>query len=207
MKPKKTPAVTKSALPTKDAKKKPLKLVGRGKTLSSKTVFTGRTFWVTKDEVVEPGGQTTRREVIRHTGSVVVLAVDSSVNPDDPGILLIRQYRHAAGKLLLELPAGRIEPGEKPMAAGKRELIEETGYRAKRWSKLVKYYASPGFLSEAMNILLAEDLTLGEATPEEDEKIELHMTPLSEVLRMIEAGKIEDGKTLIGVLVYDSLRR
>jgi ADP-ribose pyrophosphatase len=185
----------------------PVKLTGKARTLSSKPVFKSRVFWVSRDEVAEPGNSTVvKRDVIRHNGSVVVLAVDAKRNPADPGILLIRQYRHAAGKVLTELPAGRIEPGEKPIPAAKRELIEETGYRAKKWSKLVHYYASPGFLSEAMNIMLAEDLTLGEATPEEDEKIELHMTPLSEVLRMIGEGKIEDGKTLIGVLFYATQR-
>ena len=162
---------------------------------------------MTRDEVVEPGGVKATRDVIRHNGSVVVLAVDTVSDSKDPGILLIRQYRHAAGKLLLELPAGRIEPGEQLIPAAKRELIEETGYRAKRWSKHTTYYASPGFLTETMTILLAEDLTLGEAAPEEDEKIEVHMTPLSEVMRMIHDGKIEDGKTLIGVLLYDSIRR
>jgi ADP-ribose pyrophosphatase len=186
---------------------KPLKLTGRGRTISSKTVYQGNVFWVTRDEVAEPGGVRATRDVIRHNGSVVILAVDTESNPKDPGVLLIRQYRHAAGKLLLELPAGRIEPGEKLLAAGKRELMEETGYRAKRWSKHATYYASPGFLTETMTILLAEGLTLGEAAPEEDEKIEVHMTPLSDVLRLIHAGKIEDGKTLIGVLLYDSLRR
>ena len=136
-----------------------------------------------------------------------ITAVDITANPADPAILLIRQYRHAAGKFLLELPAGRIEPGEEYIAAARRELIEETGYRAARWSKHTTYYASPGFLSEAMNIVLAEDLTLGEATPEEDERIELRMTPLSEVLRMIHNGEIEDGKTLIGVLLYNAQRQ
>ena len=179
-----------------------VKLSGRGKTLSSKTVYQGKVFWVTRDEVVEPGGVKAERDVIRHNGSVVILAVDAAGDAKDPKILLIRQYRHAAGKMLLELPAGRIEPGEKVMAAGKRELIEETGYRARRWSTHTHYYASPGFLSETMTILLAEELTPGVATPEEDEKIEVHMTPLSEVMRMIHAGKIEDGKTLIGVLLY-----
>lgn len=186
---------------------KPLKLTGRGRTLSSRTVYQGDVFWITRDEVLEPAGVKATRDVIRHNGSVVVLAVDTETNPKDPGILLIRQYRHAAGKFLLELPAGRIEPGEKLLAAGKRELIEETGYRARRWSRHANYYASPGFLTETMTILLAEGLTQGEAAPEDDEKIELHMTPLSEVLRLIHAGKIEDGKTLIGVLLYDSLRR
>lgn len=198
-------AAKKAGAVEKNAVLKPLKLTGRGKTLSSRTVYQGNVFWVTRDEVEEPGGVKATRDVIRHNGSVVVLAVDTKTNPKDPGILLIRQYRHAAGKLLLELPAGRIEPGEKVIPAGKRELIEETGYRAKRWSTHVKYYASPGFLTETMTILLAEELTLGEATPEEDEKIEIHMTPLSEVVRLIQAGKIEDGKTMIGVLLYASL--
>jgi ADP-ribose pyrophosphatase len=187
-------------------KKKSVKLTGRGKTLSSKKVFQGKVFWVTRDTVKEPGGVTATRDVIRHNGSVVILGVDAAKNPKDPGILLIRQYRHAADKILLELPAGRIEPGETLLAGGKRELIEETGYRAKKWSKLASYYASPGFLTETMSILLAEDLTLGEAHPEADERIELHMTPLSEVLKLIHAGRIEDGKTLIGVLLYAGRR-
>jgi ADP-ribose pyrophosphatase len=146
------------------------------------------------------------RDVIRHNGSVVILAVDAKTNPADPGILLIRQYRHAAGQFLLELPAGRIEPGEKLIPAAKRELIEETGYRARKWTRHIKYFASPGFLTEAMNILLAEDLTAGMATPEDDERIELRMTPLSEVMRMIHQGKIHDGKTLIGVLYFATLQ-
>ncbi|SEG37655.1 ADP-ribose pyrophosphatase [Bryocella elongata] len=186
---------------------KPLKLRGKGKTLSSKTVFKGNVFSVTRDQVQEPGGVVAQRDVIRHNGSVVILAVDTSKGLEDPGILLIRQWRHAADQFLLELPAGRIEPGEKLIPAGKRELIEETGYRAKKWSKHVRYFASPGFLSEAMNVVLAEDLTLGEATPEEDEKIEIHMTPLSEVLAMIRAGKLLDGKTITSVLLYEELRR
>ncbi len=197
----------KNAVTTEIPAATPLKLKGKAKTLSSERVFESRVFYVTRDEVKEPGGVTVSRDVIRHSGSVVVLAVDAKKNPKDPGILLIRQYRHAAGKLLLELPAGRLEAGEKAIAGARRELIEETGYRAKKWSKLVSYFASPGFLSEAMHILLAEDLTLGEAHPEEDEKIELHMTPLSEVLKMIYAGKIEDGKTLIGVQFYAASAR
>jgi ADP-ribose pyrophosphatase len=186
---------------------KPVKLTGKGRTISSKTVYQGKVFWVTRDQVEEPGGVKASRDVIRHNGSVVILAVDASRNAADPDILLIRQYRHAAGKVLVELPAGRIEPGEKLIPAAKRELIEETGYRAKKWSKHVTYYASPGFLTETMTILLAENLTLGDAAPEEDEKIEIHMTPLSKVLSMIHEGKIQDGKTLIGVLLYASLRK
>jgi ADP-ribose pyrophosphatase len=178
---------------------------GKARVVSSKTVYKGKVFSVTADQVVEPGGVTARRDVIRHNGSVVILAVDHSRNPADPDILLIRQYRHAAEQFLLELPAGRIEPGEKLIPAAKRELIEETGYRAKKWSHHVRYFASPGFLSEAMNVLLAEELTLGEAAPEDDERIEVLMTPLSEVIHLIHAGKVLDGKTLVAVLFYASL--
>ena len=193
-------------LNSETVKRPPKKLTGKAEVLDSTEVYRGKVFWVTHDTVREPGNVTATRDVVRHNGSVVILAVDTRTNPDDPGILLIRQYRHAADKFLLELPAGRIEPGEQLIPAAKRELIEETGYRAKKWSKHVTYFASPGFVAEAMNILFAEDLTLGAATPEEDERIEIHMTPLSEVMRLIHAGKIEDGKTLIGVLLYNSLR-
>ena len=184
----------------------PTRLTGKARVLSSKTVYKGKIFSVTSDEVEEPGGVTARRDVVRHNGSVVVLAVDASSDPDDPNVLLIRQYRHAADKFLLELPAGRIEPGEKLIPAGKRELLEETGYRAKRWSRHVEYFASPGFLAEGMNILLAEDLTHGDASPEEDERIEVYPTPLSEAVKLALTGKLHDGKTLIGILSYSAMR-
>ncbi|MGC9197448.1 MAG: NUDIX hydrolase [Acidobacteriaceae bacterium] len=200
-------SLEKQRTPKTSPPSRPFKLTGRGQTVSSKTVYSSKTFWVTQDEVREPCGVEATREVIRHNGSVVVLAVDDETNPKDPSVLLIRQYRHAAGKILIELPAGRIEPGEKLIAAGKRELLEETGYRARRWSRHANYYASPGFLTETMTILLAEGLSQGEAEPEEDEKIEVQMTPLSEVMRLIHSGRIEDGKTLIGVLLYHSLHR
>jgi ADP-ribose pyrophosphatase len=170
--------------------------------LSSKVSFKGKVFSVTTDTVIEPGGVESTRDVIRHNGSVVILAVDSSVNPADPTILIERQYRHAAGQFLYELPAGRIEPGERPLAAAKRELIEETGFRARKWSVLVRYYASPGFLSEFFNIFLAQDIRPGVAQPEPDEKISLHHIPLSELLARIEAGKILDGKTILSVLLF-----
>ena len=203
-----SPSVEEQAPPNaKAVKKSPRKLTGKAQVLDSKEVYRGKVFWVTHDTVREPGDVTATRDVVRHNGSVVILAVDTRTNPDDPGILLIRQYRHAADRFLLGLPARRIEPGEKLIPAAKRELIEETGYRARKWSKHVTYFASPGFVAEAMNILFAEDLTPGEATPEEDERIEIHMTPLSEVVRLIHAGKIEDGKTLVGVLLYQSLRQ
>ncbi len=184
------------------------KLTGRARMLSSKTVYQGKVFWVTTDEVIEPGGIRARRDIVRHNGSVVILAIDHRKNPDDPDVMLIRQYRHAANQFLLELPAGRIEPGEKLLPAAKRELLEETGYRAKKWSRLVQYYASPGFVAESMDILLAEDLvhSPGEGTPDEDERIELHPTPLSEAVRFALTGKLHDGKSLIGILFYATKR-
>jgi len=181
------------------------KLTGKAVVLSSKLSYRGHVFSVTTDRVTEPGGVTGTRDVIRHNGSVVILAVDASQNPEDPTILIERQYRHAAGQFLLELPAGRIEPGEGPLAAAKRELIEETGFRAKKWSKLVHYYASPGFLSETMQVYLAQDIHAGVAQPEEDEKIDLLHIPLSELLARIDAGKILDGKTIVATLLFARL--
>ena len=118
-----------------------------------------------------------------------------------------RQYRHAAGQYLWELPAGKIDGDEARLAAAKRELIEETGYRAKKWTPLVRYFASPGFLGEWMQIFLAEGLTLGDAKPEDDERIELYLISLSEVLRLIDDGVILDGKTLVGVQFYARTRK
>jgi ADP-ribose pyrophosphatase len=175
--------------------------------ISSKLAYKGKVFSVVTDKVEEPGGRINTRDVIRHNGSVVILAVDDSKNPSDPEIVFERQYRHAAGLTLIELPAGRVEPHEAPLAAAKRELIEETGYRAKRWTLLTKYFASPGFLGEWMQIYLARDVRDGAATPEPDENIEVFRLSLSEALALVGANKIHDGKTLIGLLLYDAARR
>jgi ADP-ribose pyrophosphatase len=174
--------------------------------LSSKISYEGPLFRVQTDEVREPGGQPHIRDVVRHGGSVVVLAVDDSRSKRDPLILMERQYRHAAAQYLYEIPAGKLDPDEDPLTGARRELLEETGYKAKHWSKLVRFFASPGFLGEWMQIFLAEGLTPGDAQPEEDEQIELFAVPLSELLRQIEAGRILDGKTIAATLLYDRLR-
>ena len=127
---------------------------------------------------------------------MVILAIDSSKSKRDPWIVLERQYRHAANQYLWELPAGKIDAGETPLAGAQRELAEETGYRAKKWRPLVEYYASPGFLGESMKVFLAEGLEPGETHLEEDEEIELRLVKLSELLKMIEKGAILDGKTI-----------
>lgn len=168
------------------------------KVLSSTTVFKGRVFHVTRDRVQEPNGITAVREVIRHSGSVVVLAVDNT--GPEPRVLLERQYRYAAQDYMLELPAGRIDPGERPLAAGKRELLEETGYTATKWTKALFFFPSPGFLEETMTVYLARGLKPGPARPEADEVIEHELVPVSVVLDWIISGKIRDGKTVASVL-------
>jgi len=192
-----------SSSPSLADKKKPTK----PRLISSKIAYKGKVFSVVTDTVEEPGGRINTRDVIRHNGSVVMLAVDESKNPRDPEIVFERQYRHAAGLTLIELPAGRVEPHEAPLAAAKRELIEETGYRARRWTLLTKYFASPGFLGEWMQIYLARDIREGAATPEPDENIEVFRLTLSEALALVAANKIHDGKTLIGLMLYDAARR
>ena len=171
--------------------------------VSSKVVYRGPVFWVTTDQVQEPGGVKVRRDLVHHAGSVVVLVVDDSRSV--PRVLLERQYRHAAGGYLWELPAGRIDPGENELKAAQRELIEETGYRAARWRRILKFYASPGFLAETMSVYLATGLQTGVAEPEDDEMIRKRMFPLPAAVNMILTGKIHDAKTISSVLWLDRM--
>ena len=164
------------------------------KIISSHEAYTCRLFSVTEDQAVDPKTKfEIKRSVVRHNGSAVMMAVD-----DKKRILLVRQYRLPAGKYLWELPAGKVDEGETPLQAARRELIEETGYRARRWTKLAKFFISPGYVNERMTIYLAEDLIAGVATPMDDERIETRWFPAREVERMIETGKLDDAKTIIG---------
>jgi len=210
-KPAKKAAKTKPAKSVKPKTPKPkaLKLakapepaVETAQLLSSEVVYQGPLFRVLHDKLIEPGGRENERDVIRHNGSVVILAIDSSKNKKDPWIVVERQYRHAANQFLWELPAGKLEAGEDALVGAQRELEEETGYRAKEWKPMVEYYASPGFLGESMKVFLAEGLVAGDAHPEADEHIELRLVKLSEMLKMIDKGAILDGKTLTSVLLY-----
>jgi ADP-ribose pyrophosphatase len=168
------------------------------KVISSRVVYRGPVFYVTTDRVREPGSIVVRRDVVRHTGSVVVMAVDDT--GAEPRLVLARQYRHAAQDFLWELPAGRIDPGESALAGAKRELMEETGYTAEHWERALFFYPSPGFLDETMAVFLATGLKRGKAKPEEDEVIQKRMFPLSQLVRMIVKGTMRDGKTIAGAL-------
>jgi ADP-ribose pyrophosphatase len=180
---------------------------GKAKLVSSKLAYKGKVFNVFTDTIIEPGGHRNVRDVIRHNGSVVILAVDESKDPADPDVVLERQYRHAAGQYLIELPAGSRNKDETPLAAAKREMIEETGYRAKRWTMLLRYFASPGFLGEWMQIYLARDIREGKSALEEDEHLEVFRMKLSEAMKLVAGGKIHDGKTIIALSLYDTARR
>ena len=170
------------------------------KIISSREVYRCSLFQVTEDKARDAKtGFEIRRSVVRHVGSAVMMAVDEKKR-----VLLVRQYRLPAGKNLWELPAGRLDPGEKPLQAAKRELIEETGYRARKWSKLASFWVSPGYVQERMTIYLAEDLTAGKATPMDDERIEARWFPKKELNEMIRDGKIEDAKTMIGFFMWQA---
>jgi ADP-ribose pyrophosphatase len=167
------------------------------KTISSREVYRSDIFRVTEDHAKDPKGFEIRRAIVRHNGSAVMMAVD-----DRRRILLVRQYRLPANAYLWELPAGRLDPGEKPLQAAKRELQEETGYRARRWKKLISFYPSPGYVSEKMTIFLATELTAGEAQPMEDERIECRWFAAKELEQKIRSNKIQDAKTIVGYLLW-----
>jgi ADP-ribose pyrophosphatase len=167
------------------------------KLLKSEVLYQGKVFRLQRDTVIEPGGVQAERDIIVHPGSVVVLPIFK-----DGRVLLIRQYRHSVGEFLWELVAGRKEPNESPLAGARRELLEETGYTAKRLRKLMRVVPTPGFVNEWMWIFAAEGLTEGAAQPEEDEKITPRIFTLKEVEKMIQHGTLRDAKSICGLLYY-----
>jgi len=166
------------------------------KTISSKLIHRGRQFSFKSDRVRLPSGRETTRDIVDHPGAVCVLPVH------DDGIIMVRQYRYAAGEALLELPAGTLERGEDPLGCAVRELREETGYAASSWEHLLSFYMAPGYSNEVIHIYLATGLSeVGEA-PEEDEDITVESFGFDEVLTMIEENTLRDAKSIAGVLAY-----
>ena len=170
---------------------------GRAKLLKSKVLYQGKVFRLQRDTVIEPGGVRADRDIIVHPGSVVVLPIF-----EDGRVLLIRQYRHSVGEFLWELVAGRKEPNETPTVGARRELLEETGYTARRLRKLMHIIPTPGFVNEWMWIFAAEGLVEGTAQPEEDEKITPKIFTLKQIDRMIANGQLRDAKSICGLLYY-----
>lgn len=154
-------------------------------------------FRVTTDHAVDPRGFEITRAIVQHQGSAVMMPVDERGR-----ILLVRQYRLPARAYLWELPAGRVDPGESALRAAKRELREETGYTARRWTRLVSFWASPGYVAEKMTIYAAQELTAGDAQPMEDERIEPRWFTLRQIEEMIDGGKLPDAKTMIAASLW-----
>lgn len=165
------------------------------KQLNSQTVFKGRIFSVEVDEVGLDNGEKSVRECVRHSGGAAVLLIK------DGKILLVKQFRYLYGKEIYEIPAGKLNGGEEPMAAAERELEEETGYRA-QLVRLAEIYPTPGYTDEIIHIYFAESFTFVGSNPDEGEFLNCEFVPVSEVLKMLESGEICDAKTAVAVYKY-----
>ena len=174
--------------------------------VSSRRVYTGRVISLDVDEVRFPNATIGELEMIRHSGASAVVPLLDAARAD-PDVVLIRQYRYAANGYLYEIPAGRLDPDESPEKCAERELREETGYTAGRLRQLTTIYTTPGFTDERIHIFVAEELTNGLATPEDDEFMEIHPIPLSRAVAMIHSGEIVDAKTAIGLLLAHANHR
>lgn len=165
------------------------------KTLSSKLVYDGRLLKVYYDTVELVDGNTSWREVIRHPGAVVVVPIDG-----DGNVHLVRQFRYPYGRAVLEVPAGKLEPGEDPFAAAQRELSEEVGAQAASWTAMGQILPTPGFCDELQRVYLAQGLTFGAIHPDEDEFLEHVVMPFEEAVAMAVDGRLEDSKTVAAIL-------
>lgn len=168
--------------------------------VSSQEIFKGKVIKVQVDTVRLPDGNTAKREVVKHPGAVVVLPLT-----DKKEVVLVQQYRHATGEILLELPAGKRDMGEDPLTCARRELEEETGFRASQLRVLSSFYTSPGFCDELIYLVLAKGLLKGKACPDAGEFIDVVTLPLDEAVRMVLDGEIKDAKTGFGILASRDL--
>jgi ADP-ribose pyrophosphatase len=164
--------------------------------ISQQLVFDGKLVKVRLDRVIEPAGHEVEREIVEHPGAVCIVA-----RLDSNQVLLIRQYRHAAGGVLLEIPAGGLHEDETPREAAIRELEEETGYLARDVVELAQFWTTPGFTTERMYLYEASGLTKTQINPDDDEVIDVEVVAQAEALRMIQDGRIQDAKTILGLLM------
>jgi ADP-ribose pyrophosphatase len=169
----------------------------QARVFDSRTAYEGNVFSVRQDRISEPGGIMVTRDIVVHRGSVVLLPIFP-----DGSILMVRQYRHAMGTMLWELVAGRLEPGESRAAGARRELVEETGYAARRVKQILEIFPSPGFVTERMWIFVATGLQQGAAKPEEDERITARKFSRAALERMIRSGSLHDAKSVAAILFY-----
>lgn len=164
------------------------------KTISSQQIFAGRIINVKVDTVKLPDGTTSTREIVAHAGAVAVIPVDQ-----DGSVWLVRQYRKPVEKVLLEIPAGTMEPGENPQDCAVRELEEETGLSAAVWEPILSYYSAPGFCDEQLHLYLARDLKTGTSHTDRDEFVEVVKMSLDDAYQAIFSGEIIDGKSIIAI--------
>lgn len=172
------------------------------KTLSSQLIFSGRAVRLRVDTVQMPSGRQTTREVVEHSDCVGIVAID-----DDDNVLLVKQYRQAIDKELLEIPAGGIDPGEDAEAAVRREMREETGFLPRRVARLGGFYSSPGFCTEYLHLYLALDLVSSPLHAEDTEIIKLIRVPTSQIPELLSSGQICDAKSIVGLLTYLQYRK
>lgn len=167
-----------------------------------KQVYSGRVVGLSVETIILPDGQEARREVVRHPGAVAIVPMASA---DE--VILIKQFRYCAATTLWEIPAGTMEQGETPLACARRELIEETGYRAGKMKALGGFYTTPGFCNEFLYLFVATELEPCESNLDRDEQIETHKMSMEEAFRKIESGEIADAKTLVGLMRVSRMTR